>query len=292
MQPRALNWLIFVILSLIWGSSFILMKHGLEELNAFQVASIRIISAGIVLLPYSIKAFKIIPLKKLPLIALSGMLGNLLPAYLFCMAEEQIDSGLAGVLNALTPIFTIIIAFLVFKSRTPAIKVLGIIIAFGGSLLLFLSQPNFKQEPHTVSVLLVVLATIMYGSNVNLVSRYLSAYSSPQLVGVALFINAIPAVIVLIFSGFFKMKLSEGFMYSGLSSVVLGVFGTALASILFYRLIQRAGIVFSSMVTYAMPFVALAWGYLYGEKIGLFQAISMLVILIGVYLANWKKKPT
>jgi drug/metabolite transporter (DMT)-like permease len=266
------------------------MKNGLRGLSAFQVASIRILSAGLVLLPYSIKALKIIPFRKIPLIAVSGMLGNLLPAYLFCIAEEQIDSGLAGVLNALTPIFTIIIAFLAFKTLTPLVKVLGIFIAFGGSFLLFLSQPDFKQDPHTLPVLLIVLATIMYGTNVNLVSRYLAAYSSPQIVGLALLLNAIPAFIILFFSGFFNMYVSGEFIFSGLSSVVLGVFGTAVASIFFYKLIQRAGIVFSSMVTYAMPFVALFWGFMYGERIGFFQAISMIIILMGVYLANWRKR--
>lgn len=265
------------------------MKEGLEHINAFQVASIRIISSGIVLLPVTYKSFKQIPANKIFITFMSGVLGSLLPAYLFCIAEQGIDSALAGVLNSLTPIFVIIIGALFFKAKTSASKVIGIMIAFLGSMLLFFSQPNFRENSHTFYVLLVVLATIMYGINVNMVHRYLNHIPSIHIAALALSLNAIPAGIVLYFTGYFQLDLTnQGILFSTGYSVILGVFGTAIASVIFYMLIKRAGVVFSSMVTYGIPFVAIMWGIIYGEKIGWKQIISLVIILAGVYVANKK----
>lgn len=290
MSSRLANWLIFFALSLIWGSSFILMKGGLTGLSAYQVASLRILTSGIVLLPYSIRALRKISLKELPLIFISGALGSLLPAYLFCMAEEHIDSALAGVLNALTPVFTLIIAFVVFGSRTPVVKVIGIFIAFAGSFLLFLNQPHFNEHPNILPVLFVLIATLMYGTNVNLVSHYLSGYSSLDLASVALVLNAIPALVVLLAGNFFDLPMNESTWFSIGCSAILGAVGTAFATILFYKLIQKAGIIFSSMVTYVIPIIAIGWGLGFGEKIGWKQVACMVVILVGVYFVNYRSE--
>ena len=224
---------------------------------------------------------------------MSGVLGSLLPAYLFCIAEQGIDSALAGVLNSLTPIFVIIIGALFFQSRTSANKVIGILVAFTGSILLFLSQPNFAQNSNAFYVLLVVIATMMYGLNVNMVSRHLHNIPSLQIASLALCLNAIPALVVLYFTGYFKLNFSDnGILFSTGYSFVLGIFGTAVASVIFYMLIKRAGAVFSSMVTYGIPFVAIMWGIVYGEQIGWKQVLSLLIILAGVYVANRKIKVT
>ena len=266
-----------------------MMKEGLLHLSAFQVASLRIVFSGIVLLPFAIKHFKSIPQNKLVLIFMSGVLGSLFPAYLFCIAEQGIDSALAGVLNSLTPIFVIIVGAIFFQSKTSTNKVIGILVAFTGSVLLFFSQPNFSENSNIFYVLLVVLATAMYGINVNMVHRYLNNIPSLQIAALALTLNAIPALIVLYFTGYFQLDFSNrGILFSTGYSFILGVFGTAIASIIFYMLIKRAGAVFSSMVTYGIPFVAIMWGVIYGEKIGWKQVICLLIILTGVYLANRK----
>lgn len=289
LNNKLINWLIFISLSFIWGSSFILIKEGLEHLSAFQVASLRIISSGLVLLPVAYKSFKQIPRDKILITFMSGVLGSLLPAYLFCIAEQGIDSALAGVLNSLTPIFVIIVGALFFQSKTSTNKVIGILIAFTGSVLLFFSQPNFAENSNLFYVLLVVIATLMYGINVNLVHRYLNNIPSLQIASMALCLNAIPALIVLYFTGYFQLDFSDiGILYSTGYSFVLGIFGTAIASVIFYMLIKRAGAVFSSMVTYGIPFVAIMWGIIYGETIGWKQVICLLIILAGVYLANRK----
>jgi len=285
---RSANWLVFFLLSFIWGSSFILMKGGLSALTAAQVASLRIITAGLVLLPYGIKAFSVIRGRRIFIVFLSGTLGNLLPAYLFCLAEENLDSALAGVLNSLTPVFTLLIAFVFFRKKTAANKVLGIVIAFSGTLLLYYHQPAYNGSAvQALPVLMILMATLMYGTNVNLVASYLADVPSLPLAGMALMLNSIPAFIVLCFSGVSTISFqSREVWFSAGCATILGVAGTAFATILFYRLIQRSGIVFSSMVTYAIPVVAIFWGISFGEKFGKWELLSLGVILFGVFMAN------
>ncbi|MEP6711439.1 MAG: DMT family transporter [Ferruginibacter sp.] len=292
MNNKFLNWFIFIVLSFIWGSSFILMKEGLVSLTAFQVASLRIISSGLVLLPIAIKTFRAIPKNKIFTIFMSGVLGSLLPAYLFCVAEQGIDSALAGVLNSLTPIFVIICGALFFKNAVAANKIVGIFIAFTGSVLLFLSQPGFAQHSNALYVSFVVLATMLYGFNVNMVHRHLSNIPSVRIAALALSLNAIPALIVLYFTGYFKLDFSSNtILLSTAYSCILGIFGTAVATILFYILLKRAGAVFASMVTYGIPIVAIMWGVIYGEQVGWIQAGCLVIILLGVYVVNRKISP-
>lgn len=292
MNSKLINWLIFIALSFIWGSSFILMKEGLVHLTAYQVASLRIVCSGVVLLPVAYKSFREIPGNKIFITFMSGMLGSLLPAYLFCIAEQGIDSALAGVLNSLTPIFVIIIGALFFQSKTSTNKVIGILIAFSGSILLFFSQESLSEPTNAMYIMFVVIATMMYGINVNMVHRHLSHIPSVRIAALALTLNAIPALLVLYFTGYFSLDFSDkGILASSGFSAVLGIFGTTIASVIFYVLIKRAGAVFSSMVTYGIPFVAIMWGIIYGENIGWKQVLSLLIILSGVYIANrnWKK---
>ncbi len=220
---------------------------------------------------------------------MSGVLGSLLPAYLFCVAELGIDGALAGTLNSLTPIFVIITGALFFNSKTSANKILGIITAFTGSILLLLSKDNLQGSQNIMYVLYVVLATIFYGFNVNMVYKNLQNIGSLQIAAVALTLNAIPALIVLYFTGYFSLPLTDpAILYSTAQAAMLGILGTALASIIFYMLVKRAGAVFASMVTYGIPIIANFWGMIYGEEVGWKQFACLLLILLGVYLANRK----
>ena len=291
MNKGFLNWFIFILLSIIWGSSFVLMKEGLVNLSAYQVASLRILFSGIVLLPTAVKYFNTIPKNKLFIIAMSGLLGSLLPAYLFCIAENGIDSAMAGTLNSLTPIFVIIIGALFFKNKATGNKVFGIAISFTGSILLLLSKGNMQESQNLLYVSFVVLATVCYGINVNMVHRHLSQTGSLQIAAVALTLNAIPALIVLIFTGYFSLPLTDKcILLSTGASALLGIFGTAVASIIFYMLVKRAGVIFSSMVTYGIPVVANIWGLIYHEEVGWKQFACLLLILFGVYIVNRKTK--
>lgn len=281
-----INWLIFILLSVIWGSSFILIKAGLVALNSLQVASLRVVAAGLSLLPLTIKNFRSIPTNKLGLVFLSGVLGSLVPSYLFCIAETHIDSSLAGILNALTPIFAIVTGALFFHTSIPGNKIIGIVVGFVGSVLLVLSQ-GLNASGNLYFIILVVCATLLYGINVNMVHKHLSQVRSLTIASVALSLCAIPALIVLIATGYFNhFSTSKPFIESTVASAILGIGGTAIATILFYVLIKKAGVIFSSMVTYGIPIVAILWGLLYKEQVTWKEIFALFVILIGVFIAN------
>ena len=288
MQKQVLNWLIFSLLCIIWGSSFILMKGGMNVLSPYQVASIRIISAGLVLLPFALKALRNIPKEKRGVVVLSGLLGSFFPAYLFCIAETKIDSALAGIMNALTPLFVIITGISFFQLKVKKLQLLGIIVGFIGLSLLVASGSNISLEYFSYS-LLVLLATLLYGINVNMVGKHMQGIGSIEIASMAFVFLLIPCLIILYFTGFFALPLSEdAYLLSVGASAVLGIFGTAVASVLFYMLVKRAGALFASMVTYGIPFVAIGWGIWGGEQVNLIQVTCCGIILIGVYLANKK----
>jgi len=277
-----------LILSVIWGSSFILMKEGMVRLSPYQVASIRIFSAGLVLIPFALRSLRAIPKDKILLVLVSGLLGNFFPAYLFCIAETRLDSGLAGILNALTPFFVILIGMSFFNLKANAIKITGVIVGFIGLCLLVTVNGHFGLQNISYS-LFILLATFFYGLNVNLIGRYMQGIGSINIASLAFVFLMIPSSITLWTTGYFNMHFSEATVWhSTLASFVLGVMGTAVASILFYMLIKRAGNLFASMVTYGIPFVALAWGVWYGELITWLQVGCLGIILVGVYLVNKK----
>jgi drug/metabolite transporter (DMT)-like permease len=281
-----INWILFTALSIIWGSSFILMKVGLERLTAYQVAALRLFSAGVFLIPVAVKQLKQLRKDKLFLIVLSGTVGSFLPAFLFCIAETKIDSSLTGILNAFTPFFTIIAGALFFQTSIPLQKFLGILIGFVGLVLLFLSKGNISLN-YVSYASLVILATVCYGVNVNMVSRHLKEVGSLNIAAFAFSLLTIPSFLILLFTGFFNLPLADHqYLLSTAAGSLLGVMGTAIATVLFYMLVKRSGVLFTSMVTYGIPVVAVYWGYIAGEIITLLQIGCLGIILVGVFLTS------
>jgi drug/metabolite transporter (DMT)-like permease len=281
------SWTLFISLCLIWGSSFMLMKEGMRHLTSVQVASLRIFSSGVVMIPWAFRAFNKMRLRMIWPVFVSGLLGSLFPAYFYCMAQEQVESSLAGSLNALTPIFVIILGSLFFRARIGLRHAAGVLISFSGSVLLSALQPGFGMSSHGFSIMLILLATMAYGLNVNVVNRFLTGVSSIDIAAVALFLIAIPAGAILWQSGFRLEGLEDpGIRIATVYGLLLGVLSTALASVLFYILIKRAGIVFASMVTYGIPVIANIWGLFYGEHVGLPQLLCLALILAGVFIAT------
>ncbi|MFM7709495.1 MAG: DMT family transporter [Ferruginibacter sp.] len=290
MQTRFSDWLLYILLSLIWGSSFILIEASLQALSPMQVASLRIVSAGLFMLPIAVRWIFTFTAKQLAIIFLSGVLGNLLPSFLYCFAESGgIESSFAGALNALTPVFAILVGSLFFGIQTSVQKLVGIFVAFVGCMALFWSREGGLEAVPLVPMLLIFGATACYGTNVNLVYRNLKDIPPLPIVAVALLLNALPAMAVLVYAGFFELTFQNPAIRESIGyACLLGIGGSALASILFYVLIQRAGTVFASLVTYGIPFVAFGWGIWDGEALSAASVGSLLVILLGVFLANRK----
>ncbi len=286
-KEKIINWIIFIVLSVIWGSSFILMKECSKQLNGWQIGSIRIFSAGLIFLPFAVFHIRDIPRNKIPFVILSGFLGNFFPAFLFAIAiEKKVESSLAGILNSLTPLFVIVIAILLFKAKIESKKIMGVLIGFAGLLIL-----NFSAGGMTLNnfgfILLILLATIFYGLNVNIVTYYLKEVDPLKIATVSLAILCLIAGIIVWQQQVFSIaKYDEGARLSMVYAALLGIVGSAFATALFYILIKRAGGLFASLVTYGIPVVAIFWGFIVHEHVSLLQIGCLALILFGVYLAN------
>lgn len=273
-----------------------LMKIGMFDsnqqatLSAYDVAALRMLSSGIVMLPFLPKAIKEIRKATIPYVLLSGWLGSFFAAFLFCIAESKIDGALAGCLNALTPLFVAITGFVFFKVHTTKQKITGILIGFAGCIIL--TYANYTKPFEYIAYSgFVILATLFYGINVNMVQKKLSGVSSTSIAAMAFAGLIPPSLLVLIITGYFQLPITQNkYFVSTISSCVLGILGTALASVLFYMLVKRAGGLFASLVTYGIPFVAIAWGIYFNEHITYLHVIALIIILLGVYIANRTKK--
>src|SRR6476659_3335852 len=288
---KLINWLLFFILSIIWGSSFILMKHSKEELTASQIAALRIFSAAVVFLPLALFHIKRVPSKKIFIIILSGITGNLVPAFLFALAiSKNIDSSLAAILNSFTPIFYVFIAIAIFRDKIKIQKVIGIVIGFAGLTLLFLLSKGISFENFKYA-LLILFATVLYGINVNMVGHFLKEIPSLYIATISLAFIIFPTAWILWQQDFLSLEFRENTVRLAIvEASILGIVGSAIATAIFYILIKRAGGIFASLVTYGVPFIGILWGILDGEKITIKQVACLAVILFGVYLSNLPDK--
>lgn len=285
------KWFYLVFLAIIWGSSFILIKKSLVGLSPLQLGALRIIISGLVLFLAGFNSIKDVKKKHWKWLVISGFLGTGIPAFLFAYAETEIDSAIASVLNSLVPLNTILIGFAVFKIASTRRQVLGVIIGFIGTAILIASGADLNPDQNYLYAGFVILSTIMYAFNVNIIKRYLQDIK-PIAIAVGNFIPIIiPAFIMLLFTGFFTTASfeSEDLKISLLYVTILSIFGTALAKVIFNKLVQISTPVFASSVTYLMPIVSLVWGLLDGERFNLIQGLATVIILIGVYLANRKR---
>jgi drug/metabolite transporter (DMT)-like permease len=288
MESKQLKWVYLVVLALVWGSSFILIKKGLIGLTAFQVGSLRILFAAIFLLLIGFKSLFKIPMYKWKHIALTSMFGTFIPAYLFAIAQTEIDSSVSSILNSLTPLNTLILGALVFGLHFKRNQFFGILIGLGGSALLILNGAIHHPEQNYYYAILVLVASICYAVNVNLIKKYLHDLSPLSITTGNFMVLFVPALTVLFFSGFFEVVSDVKVQESVLFIVVLGVVGTGIANILFFKLIQMSSPVFATSVTYLIPVVAFCWGLLDNEMLTSVQFFGAFIILIGVYLSAKK----
>lgn len=282
------KWFLLIVLSLIWGSSFILIKRGLVGLNAFQVGSLRILFTSIFLLLIGFKSLAKIPRIQWKYIAMTAFFGTFLPVYLFAYAQTQIHSSVSAILNSLTPMNTLLIGVSFFGLTFKRGQIIGVLIGLIGSILLVYNGAINNPNQNYFYAIFIIIASLCYATNVNLIKKHLSDLS-PMSISVGNFaMMTIPAIIVLSFSGFSDVVHLEKTQNAMIYIAVLGVVGTGIANLIFFRLIQISSPVFATSVTYLIPVVAFSWGLLDNEILTPIQFLGAFIILIGVYMASKK----
>lgn len=278
------DWLVLALLSLIWGTSFILIKKALVAFSYVEVGMLRIGIAAVALLPFLLKSTNL-DWGKWKLYLLVGVTGSGIPAFLFSLAQTKISSSATGVLNSTAPIFSLLLGVFFFGVSFRISKLVGVLLGLIGASLLILygKQSGIGDQP--IYALFVIAATFLYGFNINVVKQYFQHTAPVDLTAISFALIGIPALVYILFSSIPQTVLShDDGLYSLGAVVLLALIGTVFSIILYYRLVQRTNAVFASSVAYLMPIVAIGWGLLDGEKISVFHFLGMLLILIGVYI--------
>ncbi|MGB0166872.1 MAG: DMT family transporter [Luteibaculum sp.] len=297
---KSYGWIIsrLGLLALIWGSSFILMKRGLFNeageaiFSGFEVGFLRICFAGMALAPFAVKGLKNVQRKEWFPLIIAGVVGNGMPAILFATAQTQINSSLAGVLNSLTPFFTLILGVAIFGVSAGLKKYLGVILGLVGACGLILSQSNFQFDISSVGgySLLVVLACVGYATSVNVIKTYLQNLRPLYITSISFLLMLPFFIIAAIFSDIPQVILANPDAGPALGYIaVLGVIGTAMAVVIFNHVIRETSALTASSVTYLIPIVAVAWGIIDGEKFSWMDLLFAAIIISGVYLVRTKK---
>lgn len=290
-RPGGIHWLALLLLVLVWGSSFILIKRGLAAFSAAELGALRIAISFIALSPLLFWHLRKVPVRRLKYFILSGIIGNGLPPFLFAAAQTVIDSYMAGILNSLTPLFTLLIGVVFFGVMTRWVNVLGVIIGLGGAIGI-MSVAGGGQLNSIWYGLMAVAAAVCYATNMNLIKQYLSDFDALTITSVVFMFIGIPSLIYLLgFSDIvYKLSYEEG-AWKGLGYIaILAVFGTAMAMAIHNWLIKQTSALFTSTVTYLMPVVSIMWGVADGESFLPLYLLWIAMILAGIYLANRKKK--
>lgn len=282
------SWLILLILSLVWGSSFILIKKGLVVYSPVQVAYMRLSFSALAFLPIFLIRIRKIDWKQWKYLLIVGLAGSGIPAFMFATAQTQISSSVAGLLNSLTPLFTLLLGLLIFGNAAGWYKITGVLVGLlGAASLIFLRSGN-ALEGNNLFGLLIVVGTICYGTSANTVGAYLKNMKSLDISAASFVLVGWWMPFALLLGTDFTTKLNEvpGAVLAMNYILILSLFGTVLASIIFFYLIQQTSAIFASMITYLMPIIALIWGVLDGESITWIHFLGMGLILFGVYLVR------
>lgn len=292
MPIKHLKWIYLGLLALIWGSSFILIKKGLVGLTALQVGSLRSVFAALFLILIGLPSLRHIKKGQWKWIAFSGFFGTFFPAYLFSFAETEIDSAIVSILNSTTPLLSMLLGIFIFGAPFIRRKFVGVLVGLAGTVALILSGAVVNPDQNYWYSLLVILASLFYGMNANVIKNHLQTVPALAITTGNFMVILFPALIVLATTGFFSaevLKAPDALRSLGYVAI-LGVVGTGAALIMFNKLIQISDPVFSTSVTYLVPIVALGWGALDGENFTFFQLLSGVLILIGVAIVNSRKK--
>ncbi|MCB0601100.1 MAG: DMT family transporter [Saprospiraceae bacterium] len=289
-----MNWrsvLVLVFLSLTWGSSFILIKKSLTGFNPYQMVAIRLSLTGLLFLPWTIYRWRKIQWERWPALLVVGFVGSLIPFTLYGWGETRVSSSVAGIINALTPIFTMIIGILLFSLRFSSRQLGGILLGLAGAFGLILMQNQSGSGNSFGYSMLMVIATMCYGTSANTVKAKLGEMHAVDITAVTFLLTAIPSILFLLLPVNSNHLLhSEAAREALVYVLILVLAGTAMATVLYYYLVQITTPIFASMVSYFMPIVAVLWGALDGEIIRGQHFLAIGCILAGVYLVQRRPK--
>jgi len=282
-----LAWSMLLFLSLVWGCSFILIKKSLVAFDPVQLACLRIGISALALSPivwYHRNAIQWYRWKKFVAV---GLTGSGIPAFLFFFAQTRINSSMAGLLNSLTPIWTLLISIFIFKTPFTRHKLAGVLLGFAGAAILISMGKQNGLNTNPLYGIFVVIATVCYASSVNMVQAFFSGTRPIIISAMSFFLIGLPAWVYLLFSDLGEVMDTQPLAWQALASVTaLSLLGTVMASIVFYNLVQRTNAVFASTVTYLMPVVALIWGVIDGEAVTPVTLMGLGTILAGVYITK------
>jgi len=286
---KPVSWLLIFFLALTWGSSYILIKKGLVAYSPEQVASLRIGISAIAFLPYFITRFRTIDWSQTKYYAIVGFAGSCIPAFLFALAQTEINSSITGVLSSLTPLFTLLLGLLFFGISFTWSKTLAVILGLSGALFLILFGKEAGLDGNIWYTFLVMLGSFLYAVSVNTVKTYLQEVEVFTLSAVSFIMIGVPAIFYLFTTNFLEVLQTHEAGYTSLCYVtLLALAGTVMAPVLFFKLVLMTNAVFASMVSYLIPLVALGWGALDGEAITIYHFVGMGLILLGVYVGSRK----
>lgn len=290
MNNQQKKWLYLTILSLVWGSSFILMKKALISLSPIQVAALRTLIAAFFILIVGYKNLQKIKKRHWKYVLISALVGTFFPAFLFAYAIKGIDSSIASILNSLTPFNTFIFGALVFGFVFKKKQFIGILIGLVGTLILILKGANLNPDQNYWYALLPIIASVGYAFNVNIIKKYLHDLDGLTITTGHFLLVTIPVLIILGFTGFFtEFELNSATKPALLYIIILSILGTAVAKVIFNDLVHISSPVFASSVTYLIPIIAVMWGVFDGEKLSIIQLLAGVIILFGVWLVNKTK---
>ena len=283
----SVNILLLIILAFIWGSSYILMKRGLDSFSAVQVSMLRIIFAFLALVPFLPKAIQTFNKTDVKYAFVIAIIGSGIPSYLYPLAITHVDSSVTGIINTLTPLFTMLFGWAFFQFKPTLAKIIGLMVALVGAGMLVVKGGSQMQVSIDFYALMAVLATVCYGFSSNILKAKLNHVKAAPLTALTFAIIGPLALIILFSTNFLQVLQSHPKAFMSLFYIgFLGVIGTALALVLFNFLIKRTDALYASSVTFLMPIVAMFWGFMDNEQLGLTHAIGFLLVLLGVFLTN------
>ena len=273
------------------GNFIILIKKALIGLTPTQLGSLRIIFSSIIIFIFAWNTLKLISKKEWKWIIISAFLGSFFPAFLFAFAETEIDSSIASILNSLVPLNTVIIGAIVFGIASSKKQIIGVVVGLIGTYLLIDGGIQLNPDQNYLYAGFVILCSFLYGFNVNIIKKYLNDIPAVTIAAGHFSVIFIPAIIIFYFSGFNTDQMYDPITLKSIGYVlILSAFGTALAKVLFNKLVQISTAVFASSVTYSLLIVSLFWGILDGELFSFNQFMATILIVLGVLLSSRKPR--